>query len=81
MTESISVESLSKRYELGALRQETQLRDQLSEMHERHLGMIGQTQIKVEDLQGAGTALKRLERFWTRASDLVQRPQAFNPAA
>jgi lipopolysaccharide transport system ATP-binding protein len=29
MTESISVESLSKRYELGALRQETQLRDQL----------------------------------------------------
>src|SRR5213082_1682660 len=29
MTESITVESLSKRYELGALQQETQLRDQL----------------------------------------------------
>src|SRR5215469_7134055 len=29
MTESITVEGLSKRYEIGALRQETQLRDQL----------------------------------------------------
>ena len=29
MTESITVEELSKRYELGALQQETQLRDQL----------------------------------------------------
>jgi lipopolysaccharide transport system ATP-binding protein len=29
MTESITVESLSKRYELGALQEETQLRDQL----------------------------------------------------
>jgi len=29
MTESITVENLSKRYELGALQQETQLRDQL----------------------------------------------------
>jgi len=29
MTESISIEGLSKRYELGALQQETQLRDQL----------------------------------------------------
>src|SRR5437762_3820612 len=29
MTESITVESLCKRYELGALQQETQLRDQL----------------------------------------------------
>src|SRR4029077_20276544 len=29
MTKSISIEGLSKRYELGALQQETQLRDQL----------------------------------------------------
>ena len=57
------------------------LRDKLSAMHERHIGMLGQTSLKVEDLQVAGTALKRLERFWTRASDLVQRPAAFNPAA
>src|SRR5258705_410149 len=32
MTESITVENLSKRYELGALRQETQLRDQLARL-------------------------------------------------
>jgi DNA-binding MarR family transcriptional regulator len=57
------------------------LRDKLTAMHERHIGMLGQTSLKIEDLQQAGTALKRLERFWTRASDLVQRPQAFNPAA
>ena len=57
------------------------LRDKLSAMHERHIGMLGQTSLKIEDLQQAGVALKRLERFWTRASDLVQRPQAFNPAA
>ena len=29
MTESITVQNLSKRYELGALQQETQLRDHL----------------------------------------------------
>src|SRR5271166_1581685 len=57
------------------------LRDKLSVMHDRHIGMLGQTSLKVEDLQAAGTALKRLERFWTRASDLAQRPAAFNPAA
>jgi DNA-binding MarR family transcriptional regulator len=57
------------------------LRDKLSAMHERHIGMLAQTSLKAEDLQVADTALKRLERFWTRASDLVQRPQAFNPAA
>jgi lipopolysaccharide transport system ATP-binding protein len=32
MTESISIEGLSKRYELGALRQETQLRDHLVQL-------------------------------------------------
>jgi DNA-binding MarR family transcriptional regulator len=57
------------------------LRDKLSTMHERHIGMLAQTQLKEEDLVQAGTALKRLERFWTRASDLAQRPQAFIPAA
>jgi DNA-binding MarR family transcriptional regulator len=57
------------------------LRDKLSAMHERHIGMLAQTSLKAEDLEVADTALKRLERFWTRASDLVQRPQAFNPAA
>jgi DNA-binding MarR family transcriptional regulator len=57
------------------------LRDQLSEMHERHLGMLTQTNIKQEDLQASCVTLKRLERFWTRASDLVQRRMTFTPAA
>jgi DNA-binding MarR family transcriptional regulator len=57
------------------------LRDKLNVMHDRHIGMLGQTQIKPEDLQAACVAMKRLERFWTRASDLLQRPTAFTPAA
>ncbi len=57
------------------------LRDQLGEMHERHLEMLKQTPLKPEDLQAACVALKRLERFWTRAGDLVQRRASFNSAA
>ena len=57
------------------------LRDELSNMHERHLVMLKETSLKPEDLQIAGVALKRLERFWTRASDLVQRRMAYTPAA
>ena len=57
------------------------LRDKLSVMHDRHIGMLGQTSLKPEDLQAACAAMKRLERFWTRASDLAQRPAAFTPAA
>ncbi len=40
-----------------------------------------ETSLKPEDLQTAGVALKRLERFWTRASDLVQRRMVYTPAA
>ena len=57
------------------------LRDELSKMHERHLVMLKDTSLKAEDLQAVDVALKRLERFWTRASDLVQRRIAFTPAA
>jgi len=57
------------------------LRDELSKMHERHLVMLNETSLKAEDLQAADIALKRLERFWTRASDLVQRRMAYTPAA
>src|SRR5229473_7196694 len=53
------------------------LRDELSNMHERHLVMLNETSLKPEDLQTAGVALKRLERFWTRASDLVQRRMVY----
>jgi len=53
------------------------LRDQLSAMHQRHLGMLSQAAVNVDDLQAAGVTLRRLERFWIRASDLVQRPPQF----
>ena len=58
-----------------------ELRKKITVMHQRHVAAIAKGPLKNEDLETAGTALKRLERFWTRASDLVQRPAAFNPAA
>ena len=53
------------------------LRDQLSDMHRRHIEMLSQTAVTDEDLQGVIVTLKRLERFWIRASALVQRPGQF----
>ena len=53
------------------------LRDQLSGMHRRHVEMLAQTAIAGDDLQNVIVTLKRLERFWIRASDLVQRPGQF----
>ena len=53
------------------------LRDRLTVMHQRHAEMLPQAALSVEDLQGAGATLRRLERFWIRASDLVQRPGQF----
>ncbi len=50
------------------------LRDRLSVMHRRHVEMLNQTTITTADLEGVVVTLRRLERFWTRASDLVQRP-------
>jgi len=54
-----------------------ELRDRLSGMHRRHIEMLGQTTITEGDLQNVVTTLRRLERFWIRASDLVQRPGQF----
>src|SRR5688572_26087052 len=53
------------------------LRDQLSGMHRRHVEMLSQTAVTGDDLQSVIVTLKRLERFWIRASDLVQRPGQF----
>ena len=53
------------------------LRDRLTVMHQRHAEMLPQAALSAEDLQGAGATLRRLERFWIRASDLVQRPGQF----
>ena len=47
------------------------LRDRLSGMHRRHIEMLGQTTITESDLQGVVTTLRRLERFWVEAADVV----------
>jgi DNA-binding MarR family transcriptional regulator len=56
------------------------LRDQLSAMHHRHIEMLGQTPVTDENLQEVIVTLRRLERFWVRAGDLVQRPGQFAAA-
>jgi DNA-binding MarR family transcriptional regulator len=53
----------------------TKLRDRVSGMLQRHQEMLSQTALSVDDLQAVGIMLRRLERFWISASDLVQRPQ------
>src|SRR5271168_4830264 len=53
------------------------LRDSLTAMHQRHAEMLPNAAVSVEDLQGANAALRRLERFWIRAGDFVQRPPQF----
>ena len=53
----------------------TGLRDRLTAMHRRHAEMLPQAAVSLEDLQGANAALRRLERFWIRAGDFMQRPQ------
>ena len=53
------------------------LRDRVSVMHQRHEELLSQAALNMEDLQTVGATLRRLERFWIRASDLVQRPPQF----
>ena len=56
------------------------LRDRLGAMHERHGQMLSQATLTADDLQNTGVTLRRLERFWIRAADLVQRaPPQFEP--
>jgi DNA-binding MarR family transcriptional regulator len=50
------------------------LRDTLNTMHQRHVEMLKQTAITDDDLTAAAVTLRRLERFWIRAGDLVQQP-------
>jgi DNA-binding MarR family transcriptional regulator len=47
------------------------LRDQLSLMHRRHIEMLAQTPVTDDHLQDVLVTLRRLERFWVRAGDLV----------
>ncbi|HEY1797412.1 MAG TPA: MarR family winged helix-turn-helix transcriptional regulator [Stellaceae bacterium] len=54
-----------------------ELRDRLSTMHRRHIELLSQTAVTEEDLDAVLVTLGRLERFWIRAGDLVQRPGQF----
>ncbi len=53
------------------------LRDSLTAMHLRHSEMLSQAVMTAEDFQAVNVTLRRLERFWIRAADLVQRPPQF----
>ena len=53
------------------------LRDQLSVMHRRHIELLSQTAVTEDNLQSVIVTLRRLERFWVRAGDFVQRPGLF----
>ena len=53
------------------------MRDRLSIMHRRHVEMLNQTTITNADLEGVVVTLRRLERFWIRAGDLLQQPGQF----
>ncbi len=53
------------------------LRDSLTAMHQRHAETLGQALVSFEDLQAAGVTLRRLERFWIRAGDMLQRSSQF----
>ena len=53
------------------------LRDRLTVMHHRHMEMLSQTAVTEDDLKNVIVTLRRLERFWVRAGDLVQRPGQF----
>jgi DNA-binding MarR family transcriptional regulator len=53
------------------------LRDNLSAMHRRHVEMLGQAVVGAHDLEAVCVTLRRLERFWIRAGDMVQRPPQF----
>ena len=55
------------------------LRDSLTVMHRRHAEMLSRAALSADDLQATSVTLRRLERFWIRAADLVQRPQRLAP--
>ena len=50
-------------------------------MHRRHAEMLSRAAVGGDDLQAVGVTLRRLERFWIRAADLVQRPQPLAPGS
>ena len=55
------------------------LRDSLTVMHQRHTEMLSRAALSADDLQATSVTLRRLERFWIRAADLVRRSQPLPP--
>jgi DNA-binding MarR family transcriptional regulator len=55
----------------------SKLHDSLTVMHRRHAELLPQALVGDEDLQAASVTLRRLERFWIRAGDMMQRPPQF----
>jgi len=51
-----------------------ELRSRLDKVHRNHMSMLGEASITGEDLEATNLTLHRLERFWTRAGDLVTVP-------
>jgi DNA-binding MarR family transcriptional regulator len=51
------------------------LRDSLAVMHQRHAELLSRSAPSADDLQVTSVTLRRLERFWIRAADLVQLQQ------
>src|SRR5712671_613804 len=41
-------------------------------VHQRHAEMLSRAALSADDLQATSVTLRRLERFWVRAADLVQ---------
>ena len=53
------------------------LRDRLSAMHARHIGMLKETAVTPDDLEAAVTTLRRLERFWMHGGGAVSSAPQF----
>jgi DNA-binding MarR family transcriptional regulator len=53
------------------------LSQKLSEMHQRHLEQLQDTDITEIDLKEVTDTLRRLERFWMRTADLASRSPGF----
>lgn len=51
--------------------------DRLNEMLRWHIAMLPQAMIAETDLESAALTLRRIERLWMRASDLIQRSGQF----
>ena len=53
------------------------LSQKLSEMHQRHLERLQDTDITEIDLKEVSVTLRRLERFWLRTADFMPRSPEF----